>query len=115
MNEFPRIRDEFSRITNVIGQVRVSCEFVINSCKFVCLMCLAHPGKIISVKNDAAVVDFGGIRKEVNISLIKAKAGDYVNIHAGFAIQKLGAEDAMDVLKIYEEAKGHQETRPKDQ
>lgn len=68
-------------------------------------MCLAIPGKIMSVKNDAAIVDFNGIEKEVNISLVKAKIGDYVNVHAGFAIQKLGVEDAIETLKIYEKAK----------
>ncbi len=84
-------------------------------CEFVYPMCLAYPGKIISVKNNAAVVDFDGIKKEVNISLVKAGAGDYVNVHAGFAIQKLGVEDAVDVLKIYETTRRHQKTHSKNQ
>jgi len=66
-------------------------------------MCLSFPGKIVSIKGNEAVVDFGGVRKNVNISLVKAKRGDYVNVHAGFAIQKLGREDAFEVLKIYKE------------
>ncbi|MBI4692304.1 MAG: HypC/HybG/HupF family hydrogenase formation chaperone [Candidatus Terrybacteria bacterium] len=67
-------------------------------------MCLAIPGKIESIKDDSAVVDFDGIKKEINISLVSnAKINDYVNVHAGFAIQKLSQEDAWEVLKIYEQ------------
>lgn len=65
-------------------------------------MCLAFPGKIISIKGDGAVVDFDGIEKEVNVSLTpKAKKSDYVIVHAGFAIQKLSKQSAMEVFKIY--------------
>lgn len=64
-------------------------------------MCLAIPGKIISSKNDHALVNFNGIKKEVNISLVKAKKGDWVIVHTGFAIQKLSKESAFEVLKLY--------------
>ena len=66
-------------------------------------MCLAFPGKIISVSGRQAVADFDGIRKEINISLTSdAKAGDFVIVHAGFAIQILSKEAAWEVLKEYE-------------
>ena len=66
-------------------------------------MCLAFPGKIISVSGRQAVADFDGIRKEINISLTSdAKAGDFVIVHAGFAIQILSKEGAWEVLKEYE-------------
>lgn len=53
-------------------------------------MCLAFPGKIISIKKDLARVDFNGIKKEINISLTpEVKKGDYVIVHTGFAIQKM--------------------------
>ncbi len=52
-------------------------------------MCLAIPGKIISKKGDWAKVDFNGLLKEVNVSLVEAKKGDYVIVHAGFAIEVL--------------------------
>ena len=66
-------------------------------------MCLASPGKIISIKREKAVVDFGGIKKEVNVSLVKVKVGDYVNVHAGFAIQRLNKKDAFDVFNLYKQ------------
>ena len=57
-------------------------------------MCLAIPGKIIELKGKKAVADFQGIRKEINISLVPAKVGDYVMVHAGFAIEKVHPEDS---------------------
>lgn len=64
-------------------------------------MCLAFPGKIISIKGKTAVVDFDGIQKEVNISLIiSTKIGDYVLVHTGFAIQKMGDEDVLEIFKL---------------
>jgi len=63
-------------------------------------MCLAIPGKIIKVKGQLAAVDFRGIKKEVNISLVKAKIGDYVMVHAGFAIEKMD-QDYVDEMNSY--------------
>jgi len=73
-------------------------------------MCLATPGKIlnINIEDDNATVDFDGLVKDdVNISLVKknAKVGEYLIVHAGFAIQVISSEDASDVLKIYAESK----------
>jgi len=53
-------------------------------------MCLAIPAKVVSIKNDKAEVDFGeGVLREVNVTLVKAKIGDYVLVHAGYAIQDI--------------------------
>ena len=51
-------------------------------------MCLAIPGKIIEIKKEEniAIVDYGGLKKEANLSLVDAKIGDYVLVHVGFAI-----------------------------
>lgn len=66
-------------------------------------MCLAFPGKIISIKNQQkAVIDFNGIKKDINVSLVKVKKGDYVIVHAGFAIQKLEKKEAIDIFQLYE-------------
>ncbi|MEK7203079.1 MAG: HypC/HybG/HupF family hydrogenase formation chaperone [Patescibacteria group bacterium] len=53
-------------------------------------MCLATQGKIIKINKEKAIVDFNGIQKEINISLVKIKVSDYVMVHAGFAIEKIG-------------------------
>lgn len=70
---------------------------------FLFLMCLAIPAKVISVQGSNAKVDFGGVTREINISLVKAKVGEYVIVHAGFAIQKLNVEEARETFKIWEE------------
>ncbi len=52
-------------------------------------MCLAVPVKVIDVDVEDALIDIGGIRRRVNISMIDTPTvGDYVLVHAGFAIQK---------------------------
>lgn len=64
-------------------------------------MCLAYPGKIKSVKSEIAVVDFDGVEKEVNISLVSdAEKGDFVIVHAGFAIQVLDEKEAESTIEL---------------
>jgi len=63
-------------------------------------MCLAIPGKIIKINEHLATVDFSGVQKEINITLLsEPKIGEFVIVHAGFAIEKI--ED--DVVKDIEE------------
>lgn len=65
-------------------------------------MCLAMPGKIISIKDKIADIDFNGIKKKVGMDLLPdAKVGNYVIVHAGFAIQILDLRDAKERLKIF--------------
>lgn len=66
-------------------------------------MCLAVPGKIVHIKGDIAMIDYDGIRKSANVSLIEAKAGDYVLVHAGFAIDKVNEELAIQNIKQLKE------------
>jgi len=66
-------------------------------------MCLANPAKILDINGDLAVVDYGGLRKTVNIQLVEPNLGEWVLIHAGFAIQKISEEDALETLAIFEE------------
>ncbi|MCB4790887.1 MAG: HypC/HybG/HupF family hydrogenase formation chaperone [Elusimicrobia bacterium] len=69
-------------------------------------MCLAIPGKIIKINKDkSAIVDFGGVKRSVQLTLLPvAKLGDYVIVHAGFAIQKLKQKDAETTLSILQKA-----------
>lgn len=66
-------------------------------------MCLAVPAKILEINGKIAKVDFGGLTKEVDVSLVDAKVGQYVIIHAGFAIQVMDEEDAKETLDMFNE------------
>ncbi|MBN2367979.1 HypC/HybG/HupF family hydrogenase formation chaperone [Candidatus Woesearchaeota archaeon] len=64
-------------------------------------MCYAIPAKIIEKKDQDAKVDYGGVIKKVNLSLLDgAEVDDFVLIHAGFAIEKLDRKSAEESLKI---------------
>jgi hydrogenase expression/formation protein HypC len=64
-------------------------------------MCLGIPAKILDINDDVAKVDFGGIIREVDISLVDVEVDDYVIIHAGFAIQVLDEEDAKYTIDLF--------------
>jgi len=67
-------------------------------------MCLAIPAKVVSVKEDKAKVNFGeGVLREVNVTLVNAKVGDYVLVHAGYAIQVLDEKEALETLELWNE------------
>ncbi len=67
-------------------------------------MCVAMPGKVIEINDDQAVVLFGKIKKEVTVSLIEElNIGDYVLVHAGFAINKIDRDEAEKTLELFEE------------
>ena len=66
-------------------------------------MCLAMPAKILSIDGDEAEVDFGGAIRKTNLSMVDAKVGEYVIIHAGFAIQKVDEEEARETLSLWNE------------
>lgn len=65
-------------------------------------MCLAVPSRIIEIDNFRATVDVYGARREINLMLMPEEVvlGDYVLVHAGFAIQKVEQEAANDALKL---------------
>ncbi len=69
-------------------------------------MCLAIPGKIIDIdKNrEHAIVDYGdGTKRKANITLVDVKIGDYVLVHAGFAIEILNEKEAQETLDLFKE------------
>ncbi|MEM3374534.1 MAG: HypC/HybG/HupF family hydrogenase formation chaperone, partial [Candidatus Woesearchaeota archaeon] len=67
-------------------------------------MCYAIPAKILEIKGDEAKVDYGGVFKKINISLMPdVKINDYVLVHAGFAIEKVSELSAKETLKILEQ------------
>ena len=73
-------------------------------------MCLAVPAKIIEIDGVHAVVDIEGVRREGNLALVpEAGIGDYVLIHAGFAIQKWDESEVAEFNQIMGEIQENQE------
>jgi len=67
-------------------------------------MCLAIPLKIKKIDGDFAQVESAGLLRNVNIQMLKdLKVGDYVMVHAGFAIEKIDEKQAKKTLKIIDE------------
>lgn len=67
-------------------------------------MCLAVPMRVIEINNHLAKVDSSGVQMEVDISLVpEVKVNDYVIVHAGFAIEVLKEEDALETLSLIRE------------
>jgi len=68
-------------------------------------MCVAIPAQIVELlADDNAVVEVGGVRKEVSLALVEGCAvGDYVIVHVGFALSKLDPEEAQKSLELFEQ------------
>jgi hydrogenase expression/formation protein HypC len=67
-------------------------------------MCLAIPAKVIEIHGDTAKVDFGAeTMRDVNVSLVETKVGDYVIVHAGYAIEVLDQKVAEETLALWNE------------
>ncbi len=68
-------------------------------------MCLAIPSKITKIENNLATIDVAGVQREASLLLLEdAHVGDYVIVHAGFAIQKLDEKAAKETLALLREA-----------
>ncbi len=67
-------------------------------------MCLAIPARVVTVDGEKAQVDFGeGVLRDVNVTLVDAKVGEYVLVHAGYAIQKMDEAEAKETLALWNE------------
>jgi hydrogenase expression/formation protein HypC len=67
-------------------------------------MCLAIPARVMRIDGSKAQVDFGeGVLREVNVTLVDAKVGDYVLVHAGYAIETVDEKDALETLRLWNE------------
>jgi hydrogenase expression/formation protein HypC len=68
-------------------------------------MCLAIPGKIVSISGKDALermgkIDFGGILKEASLAFVpEAKVGDYVIVHVGFALSRVDEDEAQKIFE----------------
>lgn len=67
-------------------------------------MCLSIPAKIVSIEGTMAEVSAGGALFKAGLHMIEnAEVGDYILLHAGFAIQKISEKEAAETLKLFEE------------
>lgn len=67
-------------------------------------MCLAIPGRVLEIDGATAKVDFDGVRRDVVVGLCDGvEVGKYVIVHAGYAIEVMNEEDAMESLKVWKE------------
>ena len=68
-------------------------------------MCLAIPSKIVEIDDNIGTIDVDGVKRKASLLLLEeAKVGDYVIVHAGFAIHKIDEQAAMESLKLLKEA-----------
>ncbi|PIP36741.1 MAG: HypC/HybG/HupF family hydrogenase formation chaperone [Desulfobacterales bacterium CG07_land_8_20_14_0_80_52_14] len=68
-------------------------------------MCLAIPSKIVSIEHEMAVLDVDGVKRKASLLLLEdACVGDYVIVHAGFAIQKIDEQAARETVELLRES-----------
>ncbi len=72
-------------------------------------MCLAIPGKVLSIDGDWGEVDFGGVVRRVNIFMADPQPGEWVVVHAGFAIEKMDEVEALQTLELWKELLANEE------
>ncbi len=76
-------------------------------------MCLAVPAKLLSVDGGTGIAELGGVKREVGIQFVpEAKQGDYVLLHAGFAIQVVDEVEAKKTMAILDELFSQEEVVP---
>jgi hydrogenase expression/formation protein HypC len=67
-------------------------------------MCLSIPAKIVSIDGNMAEVSAGGAIFRAGLQMIEdARVGDYILLHAGFAIQKINEKEAEETIRLFEE------------
>ena len=67
-------------------------------------MCLAIPALVTQLQAEEAIIDAGGVDKRVSLALVpEAAVGDYVIVHAGYAISRLDPEEAQRTLALFAE------------
>jgi hydrogenase expression/formation protein HypC len=75
-------------------------------------MCLAIPSRIVQIHDNMATIDVDGVQRETSLLLLEdAHVGDYVIVHAGFAIQRLDEEAALETLRLLRMAADNYDAR----
>ena len=67
-------------------------------------MCLGIPMKVVEVKGETGIVEDRGVKREVGLIFVEdVKRGDWLIVHAGFAISKVSQKDAEETLSLLKE------------
>jgi hydrogenase expression/formation protein HypC len=66
-------------------------------------MCVAIPARVVSIDGNSAIVDVSGNRMNVNIELVSPKIGDYVLLHAGYAVSIVSMEEGQELERLFKE------------
>lgn len=76
-------------------------------------MCLAVPSEIVSIRDRMATIDVSGARREISLMLLpeEARIGEFVIVHAGFAIQKIDRDAGLEAHRLLKELIESQEFR----
>ncbi len=75
-------------------------------------MCLAIPSRVVKIENNIGTIEIDGVTREASLLLLEdVKVGDYVIVHAGFAIHKIDEETALQSLAFLREAAEYMETK----
>jgi hydrogenase expression/formation protein HypC len=78
-------------------------------------MCLAIPSKIVKIENGVGTIDVDGVQRTASLLLVEdAAVGDYVIVHAGFALHKIDEADAMESLRLLKEAAAFAENKERE-
>ena len=68
-------------------------------------MCLAIPSKIVEINDQMAVIDVDGVQRKCSLLMLEEpEVGEYVIVHAGFALHKIDEQAAMETLQLLKEA-----------
>ncbi len=78
-------------------------------------MCLAIPSQVVKIEKNIGTVEIDGVRRDASLLLLEdVEIGDYVIVHAGFAIHKIDVETALESLAFLREAAEYMETQSSD-
>lgn len=72
-------------------------------------MCLSVPMKVVEIRGEKGLAEIGGMSREVDLRFLpRVEVGDYIIVHAGFALQKLDQEEAEETLSLLREMLAHE-------
>jgi hydrogenase expression/formation protein HypC len=78
-------------------------------------MCLAIPSRVTRIENQMATIDVDGVRREASLMMLEDVAvGDWVIVHAGFAIHKIDEQIALETLQLLRDAAAAVERKERD-